>query len=140
MSSVGMTIEIKGKLFDIGADKRLRDAMNQGILRMAFVTEGRVKGQLYKPGNFPQSRHGMDQGHLRRSVEGELVKDLKAQVDAGSLRQGANVVYASWIEGTSARNKTTSFEGYHMFRNAFKKMEAEEKDKYFAKPIRKALV
>ena len=140
MSSVGMTIEIKGKLFDIGADKRLRDAMNQGILRMAFVTEGRVKGQLYKPGNFPESRHGMDQGHLRRSVEGELVRDLKAQVDAGSLRQGANVVYASWIEGTSARNKTTSFKGYQMFQNAFKKLEAEEKDKYFAKPIRKALV
>ena len=133
MSSVGMTIEIKGKLFDIGASKRLRDAMNQGILRMAFVTEGRVKRQLYKG-------HGFDEGHLRRSVEGELVKDLTAQVDAGSLRQGANVVYASWIEGTSARNKTTSFKGYQMFQNAFKKLESEEKDKYFAEPIRKALV
>ena len=133
MSSVGMTIEIKGKLFDIGADKRLRDALNEGILRIALVTEGRVKRQLYKG-------HGVVTGHLRRSIAGELIKDLTAQVDAGSVRQGANVVYASWIEGTSTRNKTTSFKGYQMFQNAAKKFEAEEKDKYFAEPIRKALV
>ena len=133
MSSVGMTIEIKGKLFDIGADKRLRDALNEGILRIALVTEGRVNRQLYKG-------HGVVTGHLRRSIAGELIKDLTAQVDAGAVRQGANVVYASWIEGKSTRNKTTSFKGYQMFQNAAKKFEAEEKDKYFAEPIRKALV
>ena len=133
MSSVGMTVEIKGKLFDISADKRLLDAMNQGILRMALVTEQRVKEPMVKG-------HGVLTGHLRRSVSGELVGDLKAQVDAGSARQGANVVYASWVEGTSTRNRPRpGFPGYHMFRDAFKRLEAEEKDKYFAAPIKKAL-
>ena len=132
MSSVGMTVELKGKLFDISADKRLLDAMNQGITRMALVTEQRVKQPMVK-GN------GVLTGHLRRSVSGELVGDLKAQVDAGSARQGANVVYASWVEGTSTRNSRAGFEGYHMFRNAFKRLEAEEKDKYFAAPIKKAI-
>lgn len=133
MSSVGMTVELKGKLFDISADKRLLDAMNQGITRMALVTEQRVKKPMVK-GN------GVLTGHLRRSVSGELVGDLKAQVDAGSARQGANVVYASWVEGTSTRNRPKpGFPGYHMFRDAFKRLEAEEKDKYFAAPINKAL-
>ena len=133
MSSVGMTVELKGKLFDISADKRLLDAMNQGITRMALVTEQRVKQPMVK-GN------GVLTGHLRRSVSGELVGDLKAQVDAGSARQGANVVYASWVEGTSTRNSPRpGFPGYHMFRDAFKRLEAEEKDKYFAAPIKKAI-
>ena len=133
MSSVGMTVELKGKLFDISADKRLLDAMNQGITRMALVTEQRVKQPMVK-GN------GVLTGHLRRSVSGELVGDLKAQVDAGSARQGANVVYASWVEGTSTRNRPRpGFPGYHMFRDAFKRLEAEEKDKYFAAPIKKAI-
>ena len=133
MSSVGMTVEMKGKLFDISADKRLLDAMNQGITRMALVTEQRVKEPMVKG-------HGVLTGHLRRSVSGELVGDLKAQVDAGSARQGANVVYASWVEGTSTRNRPRpGFPGYHMFRDAFKRLEAEEKDKYFAEPIKKAL-
>ena len=133
MSSVGMTVELKGKLFDISADKRLLDAMNQGILRMALVTEQRVKEPMVKG-------HGVLTGHLRRSVSGELVGDLKAQVDAGSARQGANVVYASWVEGTSTRNRPSpGFPGHHMFRDAFKRLEAEEKDKYFAAPIKKAI-
>ena len=133
MSSVGMTVEMKGKLFDISADKRLRDAMNQGITRMALVAEQRVKKPLRKG-------RGVVTGHLRRSVSGELVSDLKAQVDAGSARQGANVVYASWVEGVSSRNRPRpGFPGYRMFRNAFKRLEAEEKDKYFAEPIKKAI-
>ena len=99
---------------------------------MALVAEDRVKGQLWKG-------HGVVTGHLRRSVSGELVKDLVAQTDAGAVRQGANVIYASWIEGTSRRNRTTKFKGYRMFQNARKQLDAEPKDKYFAEPIRKAI-
>ena len=132
MSDLGFEIEVKGKLFDISAPKRLRDAMNQGLTRMALVSEARIKGQLYKG-------RGVVTGHLRRSISGELVRDLVAQTDAGLIRQGANVVYASWIEGTSSRNNTTNFKGYRMFQNARKELENEEKDKYFAKPIEDAL-
>tara|TARA_R110002124_G_scaffold128786_2_gene289838 strand:+ start:441 stop:842 length:402 start_codon:yes stop_codon:yes gene_type:complete len=132
MSSVGMKMIMKGKLFDISAPKKLRGALNDGIERMALVTEGRVKKQLYKG-------HGVVTGHLRRSVSGELVSDLKAQVDAGILRQGANVVYASWVEGVSSRNARTRFKGYKMFDNSMKQLQAENKDKYFAAPIKKAI-
>lgn len=134
MSSIGMKVIMKGKLFDISAPKKLRNALNDGIERMALVTEGRVKKPMRKGG------HGVITGHLRRSVSGELVGNLKAQVDAGSARQGANVVYASWVEGTSKRNRPRpGFPGHHMFRNALTKLKAEDKDKYFAKPIDKAI-
>ena len=59
MSSVGMTVEMKGKLFDISADKRLRDAIIQGITRMALVAEQRVKKPLRKG-------RGVVPGHLSR--------------------------------------------------------------------------
>lgn len=134
MSSVGMRMIMKGKLFDISAPKKLRNALNDGIERMALVTEGRVKKPMRKGG------HGVITGHLRRSVSGELVGNLKAQVDAGSARQGANVVYASWVEGTSTRNRPRpGFPGHFMFRNALTKLKTEDKDKYFAKPIDKAI-
>jgi hypothetical protein len=49
------------------------------------------------------------------------------------------VVYASWVEGMSSRNKRTSFKGYHMFENSKKQLATENLDKYFAKPIKEAI-
>lgn len=139
MSDERVGIVVKGKLFDADVSRRIKNALNEGIERMAFVTENRVKAQLYKPGNFPESRHGVDRGDLRRSISGELIGDLSAQIDAGEVRLGANLNYASWIEGTSARNAASGFKGYKMFENARKQLEAEDKGKYFDSKIRKSI-
>ena len=136
MSRLGFQVELKGKLFSPTVDKELVKALNKGITRMALVSEERAKGQLWKG-------HGVVTGHLRRSISGELVRDLVAQTDAGLVRQGANVVYATWIEGTSKRNKTTKFKGYRMFDKARRKLQGElvaHSDKYFATHIKKALI
>jgi hypothetical protein len=136
MSRLGFQVELKGKLFSPTVDKQLVKALNKGITRMALVSEERVKSQLWKG-------HGVVTGHLRRSISGELVRDLVAQTDAGAVRQGANVVYATWIEGTSKRNKTTSFKGYRMFDKARRKLKGElvaNTDKYFVQHIKKALI
>ena len=136
MSKLGFEIEFKGKLFNPTVNKQLLKALNKGVTSMALVSEDRAKGQLWKG-------HGVVTGHLRRSISGELVRDLVAQTDAGLVRQGANVIYATWIEGTSNRNKTTRFKGYKMFEKARRKLESEvssNADKYFAKPIREALI
>ena len=133
MSELGFEIEIKGKLFNPLVDKKLVIAMNQGVANMALAGEARVKGQL-----IPYKKVYIT-GHLHGSIAGNLVKDLVAQVDAGAVKRGANTVYASWIEGTSSRNRTTKFKGYHMFRNARVFLDNEPKDKYFAEPVRKAI-
>ncbi len=33
------------------------------------------------------------------------------------------VIYGAWLEGTSSRNRTTRFKGYHAFRNACQGLE-----------------
>ena len=93
MSRLGFQVELKGKLFSPTVDKELVKALNKGITRMALVSEERVKSQLWKG-------HGVVTGHLRRSVSGELVRDLVAQTDAGAVRQGANVLFSGRIHSS----------------------------------------
>ena len=99
----------KGPLFD-NPDDNLTRAANRALTDIAVMGANKVKEQLY-PG------HGRVTANLRNHVGGNLVKSLHAQIDAGEARYGANLVYASWVEGTSSRNKTTRFGGYHMFQN-----------------------
>lgn len=40
------------------------------------------------------------------------------RVADGHLVHADNVIYGSWLEGTSSRNQTTRFKGYHLFRRA----------------------
>lgn len=47
----------------------------------------------------------------------------RAQSDVSVNDSG--VVYGSWIEGTSSRNKTTRFRGYSSFRRAAQRVEAQ---------------
>tara|TARA_R100001594_G_scaffold142009_1_gene188540 strand:- start:196 stop:591 length:396 start_codon:yes stop_codon:yes gene_type:complete len=126
---INIEIELKGKIFK---KPRTKDAIKKGIEKMTLVTEARVKKELY-PG------HGVLTGHLRRSVSGQVLNELSAQVDAGEFNQGANVVYASWVEGVSARNAQTSFAGYKMFQKAKEELQREDKDKYFKEPIKETL-
>ena len=132
MSKTGFRIIATGKLFNLNSEKKLKSSFEIAITKMAQVTEQRTKKQLYKT-------HGVVTGHLRRSISGEYLGGLKAQVDAGLARQGANVVYASWVEGVSSRNKRTRFKGYQMFENSKNQLAKENLDKYFAKPIKEAI-
>ena len=125
MSSINLQINIKGKLLDINANKNMAKAINKGIEKMMLVTEDRTK-----------ARTPVRTGHLRRSITGQLIGNLSAQVDAGQISQGQNVVYADWIEGISARNSQTGYAGASMFRLAAKELENEDKSKYFAEPIK----
>jgi hypothetical protein len=128
-NEINIEIDLKGKIFK---KPRTKDAIKKAINKMTLVTEGRVKKELY-PG------HGVRTGYLRRSVSGQVLNDLSAQVDAGEFNQGRNVVYASWVEGVSARNARTSFAGYKMFEKARKELQKEDKDKYFKEPIKETL-
>ena len=122
-------ININGKLLN---NPHTRDAIKKGLHNMTLVTEGRVKKQLY-PG------HGVQTGNLRRAVSGHVKNDFNAQVAAGEFNQGRNVVYASWVEGVSPRNRITSFKGYKMFEKAKNLLARENKDKYFKEPIKETL-
>ena len=128
-SGIDIEFQTSGKLFK---NPRMKDAINKGVENMALVTEERVKAQLYLG-------HGLLTGHLRRSITGVRVGDLRAQVDSGKFTQGANVIYTDWVEGISSRNANSTFRGYHMFENARKALDKENKDKYFKQPVKDTL-
>ena len=109
------TFKLKGPMFDAPAQLSLglAEAVNRGLLDLATI-EGanKVKEQLY-PG------HGRITGNLRNHIGASIVRDYVAQVDAGEARYGENLIYSSWVEGISNRNKKSTFKGYGMFKSAY---------------------
>tara|TARA_R100001143_G_C3322375_1_gene115421 strand:+ start:286 stop:729 length:444 start_codon:yes stop_codon:yes gene_type:complete len=145
MAEPGVTIVAKGPLFSSDRGRKLIEATNTGLLDLVEL-EGanQVKGKhdhgLYKPGGFPNKRHGRDHGDLYRAVGASLVKDLVARFDAGETQFGRNLIYASWVEGVSSRNAKTKFKGYKMFETAKKriKVKGSLKRKYIESAIIRA--
>ena len=127
------TFKIKGPMFESGTQitQGFAEAVNRGLLDMAQI-EGanRVKEQLY-PG------HGRVTANLRNHIGASVTKDYEAQVDAGAHLLGANIIYSSWVEGISSRNKKSTFKGYGMFKNAYDHINNNPKlyDKYIGDAI-----
>lgn len=109
MPQIGLTVLAKGPLFFL-QDGPVVDALSNAIEDLVEEGERDVTSQLY-PG------HGLDTGHYRRSINGEITDSLNGRIhDSG-------VVYGPWLEGTSSRNRSSRFKGYAMFRNAFQRLE-----------------
>jgi len=132
------TIKLNGPLFDAPRQLSLglQEAVDRGLLDLAqFEGANKVKEQLY-PG------HGRVTGNLRNHI-GAKMRDHVAQFDAGETlaADGRNLVYASWVEGISARNESSSFKGYGMFQKAYDHLEnnPELYDKYIGDAIIEAL-
>lgn len=59
-------------------------------------------------------------GHYRRNVHGEMRGSLLGRL------HDSNVIYGSWLEGTSSRNQTTRFKGYSSFRRTHQWLEGQK--------------
>ena len=127
------TFKVKGPMFESGTQitQGFAEAVNRGLLDMAQI-EGanKVKDELY-PG------HGRVTANLRNHIGASVTKDYEAQVDAGAHLLGANIIYSSWVEGISSRNKKSVFKGYGMFQNAYDHINnnPELYDKYIGDAI-----
>ena len=108
---MAVKITKSGPFFD-QPNEKLAEAIHTGLLDIAIMGAVKVKEQLY-PG------HGRVTAFLRGRVGGSVVGNFQAQIDAGKVQFGKNVVYANWVEGISQRNKTSSFKGYFMFKNVY---------------------
>jgi hypothetical protein len=64
-------------------------------------------------------------GRFFKHQTGRYASRVKARRRGGGVTIGdEGVVYGPWLEGTSSRNMTTRFKGYHIFRRTF---ETEER-------------
>lgn len=61
-------------------------------------------------------------GYYESQVRVNVVTDHEHVVTDGG------VVYGPWLEGTSSRNETTRFKGYHTFRVIGQRLEAEAEE------------
>ena len=112
-------IEMQGNFFD-HRNIKFAKALNDSLEEIAAIGAGKVSDQLVKG-------HGFRTGFLKGAVGGGLIRNLHAQIDAGEHRTGRNVVYASWVEGVSTRNKRSRFKGYFMFKKVFLELRKQPK-------------
>ena len=109
------TFKVKGPMFDAPSQVSLglTEAVNRGLFDLATIEgSNRIKQDLY-PG------HGRITGNLRNHIGASVPRDNVAQIDAGEFRYGSNLIYSSWVEGISKRNRKSVFKGYGMFADAY---------------------
>ena len=110
------TFRLKGPVFETPTQVGLgfAEAVNRGLLDLAIIEgSNKVLEQLY-PG------HGRITGELRRHVGASVTRDGVAVIAAGEQQGRQNLIYSSWVEGISSRNRARpGFPGYHMFQNAY---------------------
>ena len=61
----------------------------------------------------PMNKTGRAHGAFEGALKTERVSPTQTRIPGPQQR---GVVWASWLEGTSKRNDSTSFKGYHLFR------------------------
>ena len=123
------TFKLKGPVFEKPTQISLGivQAVNRGLLDLVIIEgSNRVKEELWGPTSeeaykksTPGQRHGAKTRTLRRAIGGSVPEDGIGQIDAGENQYGSNLIYSSWVEGISSRNKRSTFKGYGMFQNAY---------------------
>ena len=126
----GINVDISGPLFKKGV-KITRDAMEDAVQELMELGEDRLS-DLLRPRD--ESSEGVyksvaqvgrkraSKGHYSRNVSGKR-EGLTARID-----DGGKVEYGPWLEGTSSRNQTTRFKGYHSFRKVGQELEKKSDD------------
>jgi len=109
------------------------------------MTEVIFRGPLFDGNAEWMLTHGVEQARLELAeqvLEALHVETLVFRAPTGRYTSLLHIVnsafqsrvlpgvlpYVRWLEGTSRRNFTTRFRGYHLFRNAHQRIEARAVD------------
>jgi hypothetical protein len=103
------TIQLKGPMLDGSGDRALNTAIDLAARRLMddALQEVEQETTVFKAptGVYKSLLHIVVSPPWFRVVPGRLP-------------------YVAWLEGTSRRNQTTRFKGYHLFRNARRRVES----------------
>ena len=141
MAEMSTTVTLKGPIFERNLPQ-LRKATNAMVDQLAQMAEQRLDDVLQprpKPGVYKTTRQA---GGIKYASVGTYRSGVAATVVGNSaVISDGGVEYGPWLEGTSSRNKTTRFKGYHAFRKTKKwlQREANKKAEHFEKKMVKRL-
>lgn len=119
MGSLSVTahVRVEGPLADGSAEEAVREWMRETVAELARrgVEQIRVSSDA-------MNRSG--RGGTGRAAAGVRAEDRgDTQVISGGIAEGE---YSwPWLEGTSKRNRTTRFKGYHTFRDTARHLNDE---------------
>ena len=106
---MGVEIHLKGPIFDGSAEWMLTQGVEAARIEVAeqALEAVHLETLVFKAptGVYASKLHKIDSGFMSRILPGILP-------------------YVRWLEGTSRRNQTTIFKGYHLFRNVHQRVEA----------------
>ncbi len=105
-------VECSGPLFDGRAQ-----AAAQHLVRAMSDTLGR-RGKA-----MVLERLGQVIKHPTGYYESQVRTEAQGSVD--TVITDGGVIYGPWLEGTSSRNETTRFKGYHTFRRVAQELERD---------------
>src|SRR6266568_1058040 len=97
--------KVHGPLFDHRADAAVYqwlDASKKDVAQLAVNTLHDVAQRRFK----------VNTGHYESVIQTETVVRNDVRIHDGGI------VYGPWLEGTSKRNNSTRFKGYHLWRRA----------------------
>ena len=110
MPGFKVTVKAEGPVFDGTADHVMREVVAAAVKDLADLGQTRIKIAANE-----MDRSG--RGGTGRAAAGVQVLDRgeATRVIWGEMKEGE--VWWPWLEGTSQRNTSTGFKGYHTFRS-----------------------
>ncbi len=107
-SSDWFRVEADGPVFDGTGHRALREAQRAMSSKVARAAQRHVQSIGRSHFRYEAST---PTNYFVQNVEVDRVSD-------GHLVHANQVIYGPWLEGTSSRNQSTRFKGYHLFRKA----------------------
>lgn len=133
---IEVNVTLSGPLPEGTMPALIEQALRESVQKLVEMGEQRLD-QMASPrpqGVFlsaAEAGRRVSTGRFRQGIHSIHVGPLEAMIGDGGI------VYGPWLEGTSARNQTTRFKGYGMFRKTAQRLN-EKADAVLAAELRSA--
>jgi hypothetical protein len=115
MPSYGLRVDASGPLFDGRGEAAITRFRHDAARKLADTGRDWIRIAAQE-----MDRSG--RGGTGRAAEGVIIYERDAGYAIfGEMKEG--VVWWPWLEGTSQRNRSTRFKGYHTFRTTRRRLE-----------------
>jgi hypothetical protein len=115
-SRIGITVDVTGPVFDEAVTSgEIRRFLDTAKTDLAQAGVNEIHQQLRWLPKHPTGRYASHVVTERAGSYGDQV-----------ITDGF-VIYGSWLEGTSTRNRTTRFKGYRIFRRTRTKLQKQSR-------------